>query len=263
MLLVTRWSLRVISSSSSNNPSCILLQQDRISARASAAELLEDLTLGIFLPIAPDTCENSKGMDVAFIVDKTKSLRKPNFLLLKGFLLELIAAMDIGPNATHTAIMTFSRKPDILSNFANTKFYSNEAVYQLIANIPDNLGTGTFIDRALLAAEDKFFNEEKGDRPKYPNVLVLFTDGKTNSKSKKFSEITPKLKVRSKHKLLAIYKISFNRYCQRQEVYIIIICNGNRTEWSLIRAVMIRVIKFAYHEYDYRPNWTTRSLITN
>ena len=51
------------------------------------------------------------------------------------------------------------------------------------------------------------------------------------------------------------------------------ICNGNRTEWSPIRSVIIRVItksddraagvRFVYHKYDYRQNWTTRSLITN
>ena len=49
--------------------------------------------------------------------------------------------------------------------------------------------------------------------------------------------------------------------------------NGNRTEWSPIRSVIIRVItksddraagvRFVYHEYDYRPNWTTRSPIAN
>ena len=49
--------------------------------------------------------------------------------------------------------------------------------------------------------------------------------------------------------------------------------NGNRTEWSPIRSVIIRVIiksddraagvRFVYHEYDYRPNWTTRSPIIN
>ena len=51
------------------------------------------------------------------------------------------------------------------------------------------------------------------------------------------------------------------------------VSNGNRTEWSPIRSVIIRVItksddraagvQFVYHEYDYRPNWTTRSPITN
>ena len=49
--------------------------------------------------------------------------------------------------------------------------------------------------------------------------------------------------------------------------------NGNRPEWSPIRSVIIRVItklddraagvRFVYHEYDYRPNWTTQSPITN
>ena len=51
------------------------------------------------------------------------------------------------------------------------------------------------------------------------------------------------------------------------------ISNGNGTEWSQIRSVIIRVItksidraagvRFVYHKYDYRPNWTTRRLITN
>ena len=50
-----------------------------------------------------------------------------------------------------------------------------------------------------------------------------------------------------------------------------LICSGNRTEWSPIRSVIIRVItksddraagvRFVHHEYDYRPNWKTR--ITN
>ena len=46
----------------------------------------------------------------------------------------------------------------------------------------------------------------------------------------------------------------------------IIISIGNRTEWSPIRSVIIRVlvtkktddraagVRFVYHEYDYRPN---------
>ena len=36
--------------------------------------------------------------------------------------------------------------------------------------------------------------------------------------------------------------------------------NGNRTEWSPIPSVIIRVTN---QEYDYRPNWTTRSSVTN
>ena len=45
--------------------------------------------------------------------------------------------------------------------------------------------------------------------------------------------------------------------------------NGNRTEWSPIRSVIVRVMnkirrprsgsRFVNHDYDYRPNCTTRS----
>ena len=52
-----------------------------------------------------------------------------------------------------------------------------------------------------------------------------------------------------------------------------LISNSNRTEWSPIQSVIIRVItksddhtagvRFVDHEYDYRLNWTTRSPIIN
>ena len=51
------------------------------------------------------------------------------------------------------------------------------------------------------------------------------------------------------------------------QYYIKRVSNGNGTDWSLIRSVIIRVITksddraFVYHEYDYRLNWTTRSAI--
>ena len=52
------------------------------------------------------------------------------------------------------------------------------------------------------------------------------------------------------------------------------ISNGNRTEWSPIRSVIIRVNKknqtiawresdLFNHEYDYRPNQMTQSSVTN
>ena len=65
------------------------------------------------------------------------------------------------------------------------------------------------------------------------------------------------------------YQLVTNRYTTN----FYIVSNGNRTEWSPIRSVIIRVItksddraagvRFVYHEYDYRLNWTTRSPIIN
>ena len=65
---------------------------------------------------------------------------------------------------------------------------------------------------------------------------------------------------------------SLNRV-QYNTIQCSLFCNGNRTEWSPIRSVIIRAITksddratgvlFVYHEYDYRPNWTPLSPITN
>ena len=57
------------------------------------------------------------------------------------------------------------------------------------------------------------------------------------------------------------------------EIVMFMINNGNRTEWNPIRSVFLRVInksdiceagvRFVYHEYDYRQNWTTRGTAIN
>ena len=48
---------------------------------------------------------------------------------------------------------------------------------------------------------------------------------------------------------------------------IVIISNGNRTGWSPIRSVIVRVINTRFnlfnHDYDYRPNWTIRSSVAS
>lgn len=147
-------------------------------------------------------------MDVALVIDKTKSLGVPNFLLLKGFLLELVDALHIGTDATHTGIITFNKKPKVLSTFANGKLYSNEAVHDFLEKISVVLGDRTFTDKALRAAEKQLFTEEGGDRPDFPNVLIVFTDGRTNPASKPFSEIIPPLKVRLPH-----WKNLFLQFC--------------------------------------------------
>ena len=70
-----------------------------------------------------------------------------------------------------------------------------------------------------------------------------------------------------------MFSISFRKHRDDKRgnsLLTLIISNGNRTEWSPIRSVIIRVItksddraRFVYHEYDYRLNWTTRSPIIN
>ena len=134
-------------------------------------------------------------VDLALIVDKTQSVGTYHFGLLKGFLLQLSDAMDISPNTTNEAVITFANVSTVLNTFADSEYHSNEAMHLLIESIDDNLGRPTRTDRALVAANEKLFTEEGGDRPDFPNSLVLFTDGKTNPLSQPYDEIIPFLEV--------------------------------------------------------------------
>ena len=115
--------------------------------------------------------------------------------MLKGFLLQLSDAMSIGPEAIHVGYIVFSKNAQLLNTFADTEYYNRESVHDLIAGIPENLGKRTFIDRALIKANDSLFTQNGGDRSNAPNVLILMTDGRTNDESVPFSEIIPSLEV--------------------------------------------------------------------
>ena len=132
---------------------------------------------------------------MAFLVDKTESVGEENFKLEKGFLMEVSNALTIGPDATHTAFILFAKNAEVLNTFAASEYYSNENVQHLIEGIPVKLGKRTFIDRALKAAADELYTVEGGDRPAFPNLLILMTDGKTNPLSEPFSSILPSLQV--------------------------------------------------------------------
>lgn len=142
-------------------------------------------------------CQNSTGMDLALLVDRTRSLKKRNFLLLKGFILELVQGLPIGPDQTLAGIILFARKPTVLNTFADTKYNSREALYNLVDRIDLKLGKRTFIDRALKAANTSLFTTKGGDRPNFPNTLILLTDGKTNKASEPFANIIPSLKAKN------------------------------------------------------------------
>ena len=91
-------------------------------------------------------------------------------------------------------------------------------------------------------------------------------------------------KTKTKHKIDHGYDLNLTYRawprCILAEVFflfyrknIVLLSLGNRTEWSPIRSVIIRVItksddrpagvRFVYHKYNYRPIWMTRSPITN
>ena len=156
------------------------------------------LTWTLFLYIsyvAPSPCENVKALEVAFLLDRTRSIGRENYRLLKGFVLEIVDSLDIGPNATHAAFIAFAEVAKVLNLLNNSAYHSNEAVHDLIRDSPNYLGSRTNIDRALDAADQEIFTLEAGSRHNIPRVLILLTDGKTNGNSTPYDNILKRLEA--------------------------------------------------------------------
>ena len=134
-------------------------------------------------------------MDVAFLIDRSRSLSVADYMLAKGFLGQLVSALDISSEAIHAAIILFAKNAQVLNTFADEEYYNREALGQRIKKISNKRFMPTRTDKALLAANNTLFVPEGGDRKDIPNVLILITDGRTHPDSQPFAEIVPSLKV--------------------------------------------------------------------
>ena len=132
---------------------------------------------------------------MAILLHRTRSLSIGDYILAKGFFAELVGGLDIGPTATRLGLIRFAKNPRVDFTFADEAYHDQEAVIHFIKNLDNWRGRRTFIDRALLAANNELFTPAGGDREEFPNALILLTDGRTNPRSQPFGNIVPSLQV--------------------------------------------------------------------
>ena len=129
------------------------------------------------------------------MVDRTESVGYANFELIRGFLLQLVDALTISPENTHIGMILFGENPEVLFSFGDSEYHSGDKVHEMIEDMPANLSSKTFIDRALITTNNLFTEEGGGDRPGFPKMMILLTDGKTNPDSKPFKDVVLELQV--------------------------------------------------------------------
>ena len=117
------------------------------------------------------------------MVDTTRSLHDENVPILKEALIDLVQKFEISENKTHVSLETFHRSATVHNLFNDPDFWSVSAVIDLINNDIDRLRSPTFLDRALREANEIMFTQASGDRSEEVNVLVVFTDGRTNDRT--------------------------------------------------------------------------------
>lgn len=164
---------------------------------ASLDEHTNDI-LRLICPPVP--CEHAQGYDIAFLLDRTKSLSMGDVLQMNGFISQLLPRLNISSERTHIAIIIFGKHARVVVGLNEAKFHNVEALDRFMQNgIPNGRASRTRIDKGLVEANNKVFVENFGDRPEFPNVLVLITDGKTHPDSAPFPGIVSSLKDKNVH----------------------------------------------------------------
>nr|XP_058952493.1 uncharacterized protein LOC131779909 isoform X2 [Pocillopora verrucosa] len=157
----------------------------------------------ILTPLHAFSPDPSVALDVAIVIDRTRSIGGNNYKRMLTSVEKFIGKFDVGENTTHFAIVTFASYAEIRVNFTDTKYYSLEAWRQLIQEMKktDKLGAPTRTDRALRMVCENVFVPENGDRPESPNVLILLTDGNTHKASEPFDTAIQGCKVTNIHRV--------------------------------------------------------------
>lgn len=90
---------------------------------------------------------------------------------MKQFLKAIVNEFEVGPNATHIAVIAYSSTPKVIFGFKGLSGnqLNATAVKMKLDDIPHSRGL-TFIDKALKLAYTQVFNEQKGMRKDVPKV---------------------------------------------------------------------------------------------
>ena len=137
------------------------------------------------------------------IMDRSGSVGSANFQKARDFVTDLVHKLQISSHGTRVGIIAYQNSASLIVNFANHAAQDPNAMAAKIKAIHYS-GGGTRTDIALQKANSELFTAAAGDRADKPNVLVVMTDGKTNSGSKPYREVLDPLLV-SKHQVPVIW----------------------------------------------------------
>lgn len=136
----------------------------------------------------------TKALDVGIILDGSGSVGKNNFKIAKEFVQSLMSHFSVSTKATHFGVITYSTNSNLEFDLANPKYHNVVELKKRVMEIRYP-GQWTRTDRALEMAAQKLFTSAGGDRNDKANILIVFTDGKTNRGSKPYPEVLQPLQV--------------------------------------------------------------------
>ena len=124
-------------------------------------------------------------IDLALLLDSSGSIGRKNWKKVLTFAKDVTDIYDISEKGTHMAIMMYSNDPEISISFDKYKgvHLNGVNIKRDIDNFKWQRGR-TFIDRALIDANENLFTEAKGMRTnirKVSSILIIAVSTATGS----------------------------------------------------------------------------------
>ena len=114
------------------------------------------------------------------MVDESGSIGSTNFDLMKSFLSQLVSRLDIDSGNTRVGLITYSS--EVGSGFNLSDYSTVASVQSAISSLTYAAGS-TNTGGALEYVRATMLTSVAGDRSNVPNVVVVLTDGRSNSQS--------------------------------------------------------------------------------
>lgn len=134
-------------------------------------------------------------MDVAVLVDSSRTVGWSNFETLKRSLAKFTDYFHVSNEGTHFGFIHFKQGPVVDFDFGNSSFHNADSLKQKIMGITYDPGLSR-MDQAMALANTKLFTDRGGMRKGVPKFLIVFTDGKYDEGSASYAGVLDSLKVR-------------------------------------------------------------------
>ncbi|CAB4036308.1 Hypothetical predicted protein, partial [Paramuricea clavata] len=122
-------------------------------------------------------------LDLGFILDNSGSVGFSNFERMKLYVKDLTDFYNLGPEETRVSVMSFSNSANI--HIAFSAYFSNKNQFDSATDSISFTGGGTATALALNMAYNDMFTSRYGARgPEFKKVLVILTDGQSNTGQK-------------------------------------------------------------------------------
>ena len=118
--------------------------------------------------------------DIVFVVDASGSIGTAHFEQVKSFLSQLVGRLDIDSGGTRVGLVTFSSS--VGTGFKLNDYTTAASIQSAIMSL-GYAGLGTNTAAALAHVRTTMLTSVAGDRSNVPNVVVVLTDGRSNSQS--------------------------------------------------------------------------------